>query len=207
MTTLARALQQNNWTITAALSVALLGLLALSPAEATLGNAVKLVYAHGAAERVAEYAYLIAGGLGLWSLRGMTDSHARWTRAVTETAIVFWLAQFMISLPAQIVAWGGLTWNEPRVIGAIWIGVLTPLVYAVARWIGDPSWMALAAVANAAIVLIVLRGAINILHPLDPIVGSDSTAIKFFYAAIVLVTGALAAQFARYRARVSTRGE
>jgi hypothetical protein len=60
--------------------------------------------------------------------------------------------------------------------------------------------MSLAAIANAAILVIVLRGAINILHPVDPIVGSDSPAIKIFYAAIVIVMGLVAVQFARDRA-------
>jgi hypothetical protein len=187
-------------TINAGLLGTLLVLLLLSPAEATLGNVVKIVYAHGAAERISAYAYLIAGGLGLVQLALNRPGLALWTRATTETAIVFWLAQFLISLPAQILAWGALTWNEPRVIGAVWILVLTGLVYAVALWIGDTSWMALAATANAAIVLVVLRGSINILHPLNPIIGSDSAGIKMAYAAIVLVTGTLAFQLARYLA-------
>jgi hypothetical protein len=232
MTTLARTLQQNSWTIYAALFAALAALLVFSPAEATLGNVVKIVYAHGAAERVSTYAYLLAGALGLvhLSLRGatqseqseskgatkqsptdnleiasrkplaMTETLARWTRAVAETAILFWLAQFVISAPAQVLAWGAFTFDEPRVASAVWILALTGLVYLVARWIDEPGWLPFAAVANATIVILVLHGAINILHPVDPIVGSDSIAIKVFYAAIVLVTGAIALQFARDRA-------
>jgi hypothetical protein len=209
-----------------------MALLIFSPAEASLGNIVKIVYAHGAAERVSMYAYLLAGAIGLvaLSLRGatpserseskdsmkqsptdnleiasrkplaMTDTLARWTRAVAETAIVFWLAQFVISAPAQVLAWGAFTFDEPRVAGAVWILTLTALVYIVACWVGEPGWMPLAAIANAVIFIIVMRGEIDILHPIDPIVGSNSIAIKAFYAAIVLVTGALALQFARDRA-------
>ena len=238
MIALPRALQPNRRIIYAALFVTLGALLVFSPAEATLGNVVKIVYAHGAAERVSMYAYLLAGALGLvylslraffakqsqirdletpawlWrspatvtcgasvassqtTLLAMTESLARWMRAATETAIVFWLAQFVISAPAQVLAWGAFTLDEPRVAGALWILALTALVYLVARWIGEPGWIALAAIANAVIVVLVLRGAINILHPVDPITGSDSMAIQAFYAAIVLVTGALALQFAR----------
>lgn len=200
MSTLARTLERNNLPITLALALLLAALLLLSPAEATLGNIVKIVYAHGAAERVSSFAFLAAGALGLLSLAMSARSLARWARAVLETAMLFWLAQFVVSLPAQILAWGALTWDEPRVAGAIWILLLTALLYAVAYWLGDPSWMALAAVASAAIVLVVLRGSINILHPLNPIIESDSVAIKVFYAAIVITTGALAVQLARYRA-------
>ncbi len=229
MMTLPRTLQRNSWLIYAMLFLALAALLVFSPAEARLGNVVKIVYAHGAAERVAVYAYLIAGGLGLacLSLRAffakqsptrnaeIASSHpstrsarsgsllamtlARWTHAVAETAIVFWLAQFVISAPAQVLAWGAFTLSEPRVASALVVLIATALVYIVARWLGDPTWLSLAAIANAAILVIVLRGAINILHPVDPIVGSDSPTIKIFYAAIVVVTGLLALQFARDR--------
>ncbi len=203
MIALPRALQPNRWTIYVALLVTLAVLLVLSPAEATLGNVVKIVYAHGAAERVSMYTYLIAGALGLVALAIKNASVARWTRAATETAIVFWLAQFVISAPAQVLAWGAFTLDEPRVAGALWILALTALVYLVARWIGEAGWIALAAIANAVIVIVVLHGAINILHPVDPIAGSDSIAIQAFYAAIVLVTGALALQFVRDRAAAS----
>ncbi len=234
MAHLTRTLEQNNVAVGAVLAVALALLLVFSPAEASLGNAVKIVYAHGAAERVSSYAFLVAGALGLVqfvhyqassmasrrqkrSQPGVPTSRlffestdnarvlsrvklARWTRAIAETAILFWVAQFLISLPAQVLAWGGLTFTEPRVAEAIWILGLTLLVYAVALWIDEPEWMALAAVANAIIVVIVLHGSMNVLHPLNPIVESDSIAIKAFYAAIVLVTGALAIQTARVRA-------
>jgi len=200
MATFARTLQKNTLTIYVALLLADAALLIFSPAEATLGNVVKIVYAHGAAERVSMYAFLLGGLLGLAALATRNASTLRWTRAVTETAIVFWLAQFVISAPAQVLAWGAFTFDEPRVAGAVWILALTALVFGVALWVHEPSWLALAAVANAAIVIIVLRGEINILHPIDPILGSDSITIKAFYAAIVLVTGALALQFARDRA-------
>jgi hypothetical protein len=191
-----------NGLVYAALLLVLAILLIVSPAEATLGQVVKIVYAHGAAERIAEYAYVIAGGLGLVSLVLQRASLARWTQATIETAIVFWLAQIVVSLPAQMLAWGGITLTEPRVAGALWILGLTTLVYLVARWINDPGWIALAAIANTIIFFIVLRGAVNILHPFDPILGSNSLTIKGFYAAIVLTMGMLALQLVRDRARI-----
>jgi len=200
MPPLTRTLQTKNWLIYAGLLLALLALLVLSPAEATLGNVVKIVYAHGAAERIAAYAYVVAGVLGLGHLVLKREKLARWAQAIAETAIVFWIAQFVISAPAQVLAWGAFDFREPRVASALWILVLTALVYIVARWIGEKNWMSLAAIANLAIFLIVLRGAVNILHPGNAIIASDSLAIKAFYAAIVLTMGLLAVQFARDRA-------
>jgi hypothetical protein len=219
MTTLTRTLQ-NNWLIYIALLLTLLALLALSPAEATLGNVVKIVYAHGAAQRIATYAYLIAGGLGIIALslraakrrgnlqstsgiasRRLAMTFENWTQAVTETAIVFWFAHILISVPAQVLAWGALTLDEPRVASALWILAFTALVYIVARWIGEASWLSMAAIVNTVILFIVLRGAVNILHPIDPIIASDSLTIKGFYAAIVVTMGLLAFQLARNRAK------
>ena len=139
----------------------------------------------------------------LWAMQDLRlkrEKLARWSQAITETAIVFWIAQFVISAPAQVLAWGAFDFREPRVASALWILVLTALVYIVARWIGEKNWMSLAAIANLAIFLIVLRGAVNILHPGNAIIASDSLAIKAFYAAIVLTMGLLAVQFARDRA-------
>lgn len=221
MAALNRALQQNRWLIYAVLLLALGVLLIAAPAEARLGNVVKIVYAHGAAERVAVAAYLIAGGLGVAgvslraffakqspiraaeiassqkSLLAMTLAH--WTRATTETALLFWLAHIIISAPAQILAWGTITLSEPRVASALNILIATTLVYVAARWM-DKAWVwAFAAMINVAIVAIVLRNALNILHPIDPILGSDSITIKVSYIAIVGVMGLLAVKFARDR--------
>ncbi len=204
MTGFARSLERNYGMVSGALVLALGILLVLSPAEAILGNVVKIVYLHGAAERVSTYVYLMAAVCGLVQfVRGHTGLVA-WTRALSETAIAFWIGQFIISLPAQLFTWGGLMWNEPRVVSAFWILVLTTLVYLVACWMAEPAWFSFAAVANGAIVLIVLRGGVNLLHPLNPIIASDSVSIKLFYAAIVVVMGLLALEVANLRA--ATRG-
>jgi hypothetical protein len=200
MMALARSLERNYWTVSLALVLALGVLLVLSPAEATLGSVVKVVYLHGAMERISTYAYLLAAAGGVLELVTRQAALVRWTQSLSETAIAFWLGQIIISLPAQLLAWGGLMWDEPRVVGAFWILVLTALVYVVARWIAEPAWLAFAAVANGVIVLIVLRGGINLLHPLNPIIASESVSIKLFYFAIVVVMGALALQLAYYRA-------
>jgi hypothetical protein len=218
MATLTRTLEKNSWMIYAALFVVLAVLIVLSPAEATLGNVVKIVYLHGATERIAGYAYLLAAVLGvayfIMSLRAQSAQQSfnsdleiassrrtllamTWTRAFAETAILFWLSEFIISMPAQMLAWGGITLNEPRVASAMWILVMTILVYGVARWIAEPMWMAFAAIANAVIFLIVLKGAVNILHPGSAILSSDSDAMKLFYMGIVIVCGGIAVQLAR----------
>jgi hypothetical protein len=202
MASLTGVLKQNRWIAYGALLLVLGAVLLWAPAEATLGNVVKIVYLHGALERVSVAAYLAAGALGLAYIASRRDPIARWVRAVAETAIVFWIAQAVVSLPAQVLAWGAIVWNEPRVLGALWIAGLTGLTYLVARWINDAAWLALVAVVNAVLVALVLRGAVNIVHPPDAIAASDSVEIKIAYAALIGVAGLLALVFARERARV-----
>ena len=235
MAALTRALRQSYWLVYVALLLVLVALLVLAPTEARLGNVVKIVYAHGAAERVAVAAYLIAAVLGvayvslrsailserseskdapkqspireaeIASRKSLAMTLLRWTRAITETALIFWLAHIVISAPAQILAWGTITLTEPRVASALNILMATTIVYVAACWM-DKSWVwAFAAMVNAAIVVIVLRNTLNIVHPLDPILGSDSIAIKVFYVAIVVVMGVLALQITCQRAKMLKR--
>ncbi len=195
-----RLTRKHFWGALGILAALLAVLLVLSPSEATLGNVVKIVYLHGSLERVSTYAYLAAAILGLAYLVLRRSSLAAWTQAMAEVAIGLWLAEFIISLPAQWLAWGGITLDEPRVNGALWILALTLVIYIVARWIGDKLWIAFAAIANALVLYLVLRGEVNILHPLNPITGSDSPEIKIFYAVIVLTVAAAAVVIAWYRA-------
>jgi len=184
------------------LFVILGGLLALAPAEATLGNVVKFVYLHGALERVAVLAYFAAGAVGIAHLILKRAVFARWSHALALTALILWFGQFLVSLPAQILAWGAIVWNEPRVVGAMSITALTGLMYVVAQWIQDARWVSFSAVANAVVVWIILGGAVNVVHPPNAILASDSIEMKLFYATIVLVIGILALQFAQDRATI-----
>ncbi len=202
MARLTETLELHHRTTYVALFVILGGLLALSPAEATLGNVVKFVYLHGALKRVAVLAYFAAGAVGIAHLVLKRAVFARWSHALALTALILWFGQFLISLPAQILAWGAIVWNEPRVVGAIAITALTGSLYVVAQWIQDARWVSLSAVANAVVVGIILGSAVNVVHPPNAILASNSIEMKLFYAAIVLVIGVLALQFAQDRATI-----
>lgn len=189
---LAATTQKYRLGLCAASIAALAALLVFSPSEATLGSVVKLVYLHGALERVAAWAFAAAGLSGLVLLLARRPSLAPWTQALCETAILFWLAHFAVSVPAQIMAWGGINWREPRVVDALWIAAISAVIYVVALWIAKPVWWGLSGMASAVTLLVVLNGAVNVLHPLSPILTSDSAAIKLFYGGIVLAVLGLA---------------
>jgi hypothetical protein len=201
MVRLARWDKTMHWWAYGVVLFALASLLILSPAEATLGNVVKIVYLHGALERVAVLAFLVAAALGLAQVIWTRDPLARWTQAMMEVALLLWVAHFVVSLPAQILAWGGITLSEPRVVSATWIMVGTLAVYGIARWMNHALWIAFAAILNALVVLMILRGAVNVLHPFNPIFGSDSPVIILFYLAITFAVTWLALLLAYDRAK------
>ena len=205
MTVRARFDKVNRWGLYGGLLLVLAALLWLSPAEATLGNVVKIVYLHGALQRVAVLAYLVAGALGIAQLIWTRAPVVAWTQATMEMALLLWIGHFVVSLPAQVLAWGGIALGEPRVASALWIMLGTFVVYVIARWMQQAWWLALAAILNAVVVLVILRGAINVLHPLNPIFGSDSPAIIAFYLAITFVVTLLAALGIYDRARMLRR--
>lgn len=207
MARLARWDKTMHWWAYGVLLFVLASLLIVSPAEATLGNVVKIVYLHGALERVAVLAFLVAAALGFAQVIWTRDPLSRWTQATMEVALLLWVAHFVASLPAQILAWGGITLSEPRVVSATWIMVGTLAVYGIARWMNHALWIALAAILNAFVVLMILRGAINVLHPFNPIFGSDSPAIILFYLAITFVVTLLALLLVYDRAKLLTRHE
>ncbi|MBI5878691.1 MAG: hypothetical protein HZB53_13660 [Chloroflexi bacterium] len=186
--------------------LALAALLALSPSEATLGSVVKIVYLHGALERVAAWAFVAAGLAGAAQLLAKRTALAPWVQALCETAMAFWLAHFVVSIPAQIMAWGGINWREPRVMDAIWITGISGVIYVIALWIAKPHWWAISGIASAATLIIVLNGAVNILHPLSPILTSESVAIKLFYGGIVLAALVFALTMLNDLARHNTSG-
>ncbi len=84
----------------AGLLVVFLLLVWASPAEATLGEVIKVVFVHGALMRVAEAAYLVAGLLGLLYLARPRATALRWSWSLQRTAFLFWLGSFLVSLVA-----------------------------------------------------------------------------------------------------------
>ncbi len=165
---------------------ALVILLVLSPAEQTLGQVVKLVYLHGALVRTGLLAFTAAGVLGAIALLTKRPWAVGWSRAVGDSALVIWVIYVLSSMLVTYLAWGvAIAWGEPRVRASGQI-----LLAAVAFWgvslllrdwriraglnalLGGLAWFS---VSSAGVVI----------HPVDPIGGSASTAIKIFYAGIV----------------------
>lgn len=181
---------------------ALAALLALSPAEKTLGDVVKLVYLHGALVRTGLLAFTAAGALGLAALIGRRDNAARWSEAVGHAALIIWTAYVLSSMVVTYLAWGAaIAWSEPRVRASAHVFLAAVAFWIVGYLLQNRRTTAALNAILAALAWVLVRSAGVVIHPVDPIGGSASAAIKAFYAGIVLCVILLAAELAMWLER------
>lgn len=176
---------------------ALAALLILSPSEKTLGGVVKLVYLHGALVRTGLLAFTMAGALGAAALITRADTAARWSEAVGHAALVVWTLYVLSSMIVTYMAWGvAIAWSEPRVQASAHIFLAAVAFWILSYLLQSDRATALLNVVLAVLAWVRVRSAGVVIHPVDPIGGSASMAIKVFYAGIVLCVILLAVELA-----------
>lgn len=183
--------------LAAALVVLLALLLWLAPAEAQLGNLIKVIYLHGALARVGLYALMLAGLLGGAYLIRPTAGLLRWSNAVQMAGMAAFIVHFVLSLIPTRVTWGvWVAFDEPRTRMSLQIIGVGLLVIGVRHLLNDARLSALAnLLLGGAVLLLNLRTGV-LRHPLNPIGDSSSSAIQFFYLAVVLACATLVALLA-----------
>ena len=176
------------------LLVLLLALVLLAPAEARLGNVVKLVYVHGALIWVGLALYAVAGLLGLAALVIRRPMWYRATTAAGVAALPVWVVYVISAMAVTGLAWGQLfAWNEPRVRATILILLADVVLLVAARLVGSRDFTAIVNIVMAVLTWFVIRQAEVIRHPVNPIGSSDSDTIQVFYLLIVMTVAGLAA--------------
>ena len=174
-----------------------LGLLAacviLAPAEAQLGQLIKLVYVHGALVMVGLATFSVAGGLGLVALLAHRRAWYNATWAAGLAALIVWIVYILSSMAVTGLTWGQvIAWNEPRVRASALILLAAIVLAIVARLVGHRDFTALVNLVMGIVPWILVRRAEAIRHPLDPIGGSQSTSIQLFFVLIVVAVAGLA---------------
>lgn len=183
--------------IAVALALLIAVLLLLAPAEAQLGNLIKVIYLHGALARVGLYALMLAGLLGGAALARPTSSLLRWSNAVQMAGMAMFITHLVLSVIPTRATWGvWIAFDEPRTRMSLQIIGVGLLVIVVRRLLNEPRLSALAnLLLGGAVLLLNLRTGV-LRHPLNPIGDSSSNAIQFFYLAILLACAGLTALLA-----------
>jgi hypothetical protein len=171
--------------------------LLLAPAEARLGNLLKLVYVHGALVWVGLAMFSSAGALGLAALLLRRPVWYRSTFAAGTAALLVWIVYVISAMIVTGLTWGQIiAWNEPRVRATALILGAALLLAIIARLVALPDFTAAVNLVMGIVPWILVRQAGAIRHPVDPIGGSESTSIQVYYLLIVLSVAGLAATLA-----------
>jgi hypothetical protein len=165
----------------------------LAPAEAQLGQLIKLVYIHGALVMVGLATFSAAGGLGLVALLVRRRAWYDGTWAAGVAALVVWIVYIVSSMAVTGLTWGQvIAWNEPRVRASALILLAAVVLAVVTRLVGHRDFTALVNLVMGVVPWVLVRRAEAIRHPLDPIGGSQSTSIQLFFVLIVVAVAGLA---------------
>jgi hypothetical protein len=164
----------------------------LAPAEAQLGNLIKLVYVHGALVIAGLAAFSLAGLLGLVALTTRKPAWFLGAEAAGQGALLVWIVYALSAMAVTKLAWGQLiAWNEPRVRVTALILVAAVVLELAIRLVSQRTFGAAVRVVMAVAPWLATRKAEVIRHPADPIGGSGSASIQAFFLLILLTVGLL----------------
>jgi hypothetical protein len=182
-----------------------IGILAyFGPAEHSLGSHIRVVYLHGAWVWVSILAFLLAAVFGALGLVTRRLSFHRWSSAFGRTGLFFWVTYLPISLWAMQSNWNGLFLAEPRWKLAL-VFAITGILLQVGLALADkPQLTSAMNIGYFAILLLAIQKAENVLHPVSPILNSDSFHIQVFFFALVLLIFLAAWQIARWWYRLGS---
>lgn len=162
-------------------------ILALSPTEQTLGANVRIVYLHVSLTRAGEIGLVAAGLVGLALLVNPASRLGGWVAPISRVGLGFYAAGFAVSIIAEQVIWGGISFQEPRMIAALDVLAVAAIVQVLITWLPQTRARAALHVAMAAVIVWALVTAQNVLHPGAAIGSSGSTAIRLYSYALLAV--------------------
>ena len=175
----------------------------MAPAEATLGQAAKLVYVHAALMWVA-FGVLTWGGLAAAGfLVARRQRLLGWSAGLIGAGITLFVMTGLLGMATAVITWGGVFWGEPRLkmlFGLLIVGGLTLIVGR----LGNDSARSAANIFFSAVAWFLLFRTERVIHPVSPIFSSDSLAIKIFPLLITASLAFAALQLVRYWANPVT---
>jgi hypothetical protein len=170
--------------IAGALAVAL-GI-ALVPPDKILGANVRLVFFHGAVTWTGIVTTSFSGLAGLGHLIfGRPGASVGWRSLTLGTS--FWVASLIISFPVMIRAWGGVPWNEPKLLMSAEIVAALLIAWAGSLIFDRPRVTAVLSVVAATLMGVLLVTTPGAFHPDNPIMSSGDT--RFIGSFLLVAAG------------------
>lgn len=159
--------------------------LVLVPSDKVLGDNVRMVFFHGAVTWTGIIMTALAGLLGLGHLVLRRPGSSPLWRTLSLSAL-FWTASLAISFPVMASTWGGVLWNEPKLLMSAEVVSSLLLAWAVSLLVGKARVTAVLAVAAALLMVTLLTFTPGAFHPDNPIMSSGDIRFVGGFAALVV---------------------
>lgn len=167
--------------------------IALAPAEQTLGAGIRWVYIHVSLVWAGTLALALAAAGGMIALATGSRPSAAWVRAAMTAGLAAFAAGIVFSMIAARVNWGGVFLAEPRMEASLRFLAVAVILAVLEAWVSHPRVTGILAVAAFALLLWDVGGAQLVMHPSDPVRTATSTAIQATFVPGFAVAAALTA--------------
>lgn len=149
------------------------------PPDERLGMMVRFVMFHGASTWVNMGTFTLAGLFGLAFIFGAAKL-GRWGEALRWFSLPLWTVNTVLGILSMKLIWGGILWNEPRLLMTFGLLAASVIILAV-QLIADHPKVPAALDALLAVALWYLVLALpNLFHPDSPVFNSENPV--FIYA-------------------------
>ncbi len=162
--------------------------LVLIPPDATLGGNIRAVFFHGAVTWTGIILAAISGLVGIGSLVSRRDTRLVWR--LYSLATLCWVLSLSMSFPVMRMTWGGVLWNEPKLLMTAEVVSVFLLGWAIALFSGRTRVAVIVAVVAFVIMAVLLAVTPAAFHPDNPIFRSGN--LRFIGTFLAVLVGLLA---------------
>lgn len=163
------------------------------PPDARLGTMVRFVMFHGASTWVNMGTFTLAGIFGIAYVLGVGGA-LRWAEALRWFSLPLWAVNTVLGIVSMQLLWGGILWNEPRLLMTFGILAAAIVILALQLVFDQPRVPAAldALLAGALWYLVLVLP--NLFHPDSPVFSSGDPAyiVGFFGMVGSIAVAALA---------------
>ncbi|MBN2045179.1 MAG: hypothetical protein JW757_09185 [Anaerolineales bacterium] len=178
------------WWLLAVIVFLQLIVLVFSPSEKTLGTGIKPVYLHVSFTWTGMLLLTGTALLGLVVLFSGNLMVSDRQRLLYQSALVFYLVGFLVSMYASWLNWGGIPWQEPKIQSAINVIVAASGAWYLREFIKPVRLKGLAGMIPFMFISMSRSSPRMVLHPDNPVnsspLGIRTTFLVMFVLAISL---------------------
>jgi hypothetical protein len=171
------------------------------PPDAKLGAMVRFVMFHGASTWVNMLTFTLAGAAGVAFAATGRNVFGRWGEAFRWISLPLWTVNTVLGLLSMKLIWGGILWNEPRLMMTFGLLAAAVVILAVQLIFDHPTVPAVLDAALAAALWVMVLVLPNLFHPNSPVFSSGNWDYIGRFLGMVLTLAAIAVCVATLIAR------